>query len=886
MGKRDSDVALLRIKTYVCEVPSVVAQGVEQSVNGKKSNYVHIDETPDPKYCQIAWYALKCYYEFIQNSPENEPKILSRGKGWNDWHNSDSYQLGIDALNAASTVLQHFNYAPEWQKPVAEKLGELRALACSVAELISKSPSVHESYFVGDRVVTHDELSHTMHDNPNIFRCKVDWGCYWQERPEDTIALYRELMSSPVFCYLHQDLWLRPAERPRLVGWNEEDRRRIPAVWNDFLQGLQSSPDILLQLEGKAFALADADNDQKMGESFTNLFKSLIENRESLLTNNVEVLYLDWGAGAFVDGGGVVTDLKESLHHLYYSEYRPKLEAMDQEYWTKTIPNLQFSPVFQRQMQYLKDNKPYEFFEFAHLFETSSYSKAQAVAIQPLIAAYKSNLVVQSENASGIERGKLIGAIAQVGFLEGRVDRIPNPPAPQPRPPAPTEASASATVARTPIVAPVSAQSQEIVTNVLRIDKFLEIPLDSLGSNEVAGIIITAHHWVEGKLLLNLEYGAFIYSFDANGKWSGTRNATYPAFAVFDPKTKQWDVAGGAEVNIMSQNLFYYHHSTLWRGELFTSDGNQIKKYDFKTRQWQVLEISDGNNYELFTVNEHLYAANKSSVFEIVNDGKATRLMASSRRQPPVSALDTQDLGTPVLFEGPGHSLRLATQNKIFTWVNNDWREDADAPHSGRPPAILTNGLLFVSGGSYSEPARISRLTTESNAMETCLAQIIRSANVVSSSRPGTTTSHVPQSTWEMPTKFFVPRMPAIASHQSDLYLLMDHSESQDIINEQQHLIVGRKVVAKGGYHAELLCFSPNARLPQKLFLKFDDPNGCPPAGGSPGWMLATDDYLIFGLERSPLGFAPVPTETKESYKTGIWLLAASQLQQAIAAQK
>ena len=102
LGKRDSDCALVRIKTYVREVPPVMMPGAEMSVRGKRANYVHINEAPDPKYCEVTLYALKCYYDYIRASPDGGANLLSPGNGSNHWHNSDWYQVGIDALLAAA----------------------------------------------------------------------------------------------------------------------------------------------------------------------------------------------------------------------------------------------------------------------------------------------------------------------------------------------------------------------------------------------------------------------------------------------------------------------------------------------------------------------------------------------------------------------------------------------------------------------------------------------------------------------------------------------------------------------------------------------------------------------------------------------------------------
>ena len=201
--------------------------------------------------------------------------------------------------------------------------------------------------------------------------------------------------------YIHNDFWSRELQTPRLVAWNGEDQMRVPAVWNDFVQELGDSTNVLLRMEAKALQLADTSNEVTMSSVILPIcLKSVFANREALVANNVEVLYLGWGTGNLVGamvGNGIVTDTKESLQQLYNAEYEPKLEAMDQEYWNKTVPAGQFLSTFENQKDYLKANKPYDFMEFAQLFSLKYYSKAQALEIQPLVAAYKSNLVTQSQ---------------------------------------------------------------------------------------------------------------------------------------------------------------------------------------------------------------------------------------------------------------------------------------------------------------------------------------------------------------------------------------------------------------------------------------------------------------------------------------------------------
>jgi hypothetical protein len=172
--------------------------------------------------------------------------------------------LGLENLTIATRVLQQFNWSPEFYEPVADKLAELRAQSRTLAELLSRAPLVHDGYFVGNRKVKYDDLYH-FQEQPSIYELKVEGGCLWQEKPEDTLALYRELMASPVFRYLHERFWFRkgdsicslPRLPDRLVAWNNADQKRLPDLWQRFVTELKESPNVFLQMEARALRLAD-----------------------------------------------------------------------------------------------------------------------------------------------------------------------------------------------------------------------------------------------------------------------------------------------------------------------------------------------------------------------------------------------------------------------------------------------------------------------------------------------------------------------------------------------------------------------------------------------------------------------------------------------------
>jgi hypothetical protein len=458
------------------------------------------------------------------------------------------------------------------------------------------------------------------------------------------------------------------------------------------------------------------------------------------------------------------------------------------------------------------------------------------------------------------------------------------------------------------VVAPAApTNAPEAVTNVIMVSKFSPIPaeklipLDSSERIEYLHVTITAHHWFEGKLLLDYDYYAGIRWLDGKGKVMGGRNAGGSAIAILDPVAEQWEVIDCPKVEIQRENNFY-HRSILLHNQLFISNGGQIQQSDFQSKQWQALAVSDGNNYELFAINGHLYAASPDMIFEVLDGGKSIRILASTRRNPPVSALDMENLGTPTMFEGPNHSLRVCIAGKIFTWTGNDWHGDSTAPSASFQPEIIPDGLLFryADFGWPDLISSLSYLATETNVLELCLRQKISTQNNAASSgyQPGAKATPPPEPLWKLPPDASLAHLPAAAC-QSGLYLLMNHSEIQEIANDQ-HEVVQEKVVAKDGYNAALLCFSRGLSLPQKLFLKFEAEDGCPPAAGidpnpgggfpalPPAWMLATSNILFLGLEK-PRNSIPAFNQADRvgiGYTAGVWLLPISQIEPKIAAQK
>jgi hypothetical protein len=833
--------------------------------------YAYLDQPPDPQNIDRAIHALELYYDFSHSSPDGQPKILSRGKGWNDWHDSAWYQLGIGDLDAASRVLQNFNLASASQKAVADKLQELRALARKVAETISESPSVHDSYFVGNSIANHDRLSYVFENgNPNIFDCELNWSCFWQERPEDTLAVYRQLMSSPVFCYIHGDLWDRNVAHPPLVAWNEDDQKRIPALWSAFFDELNNSTNVLWQMEAQGLARAGATSDEMRHQAETKWWQLVRSHREELIANNVELFYLGWG---FIDN--------------------PETDAMDQEYWQKTVPRGQTEDAFEKQIEYLKNFTPYDWNRFNSVFSTMDYTKEQAAGLKPLVEAYKSNLLAgastQLQKITAQNNARWMDF-----YLGSEIDKILNPPPPGPLPPLPPAFSPAKATAQNPMtqkspvvsaapkaVPPVLMPAPKIPTNILTVKTFSRIPFEQL-SNDGSGIQIFAERWSEGKLLAGLEYHNYLYEFDANGNWRSTRNMTESAIAIFDPTKAAWEFVECPELPGGNLRIRSLEDDTaqliLFQGNLYSCVDGPLQKYDFQTQQWRTLEAPGADKSALSGVNHHLYAANDEAIFEIAGNG-TTRLLASTRRQPAITALDSLDNYHAIqLFAGPHDSLCASIGKEIYQWDGNDWH-DILTTAATRPPEIFDEAIIFrgISSPGSDDRSQLWIWNKGSSPPELSLVDKPKP-------HPGTVTSPFGRPRrqyltphWQSLDDEFLVSSPA-TFYQSNLYFFVDHSDIKDINGRQT-------VVEKDGYHAKLVCLSPDLAEPIVIPLKFDTGKGQPPserqAEASAPWLAMNSTFLdtTAHFSRDNLFFC-------QRNLDGVWSLPLSELDPAIMAQK
>jgi TolB-like protein len=921
LGKQDLDCALARVRAHLAGlspaaeyvhgtgyIPSQIPERPGEMLSDlefgrpiravavthylkqtRVGQYVVVNKPLNLEAVDRAVEALTLYADFSQTLGPGEPKL---GSPW--------YDLGVQALDETSRVLRDLHFVPEVQAGVADKLAELRRLARWTSAWMSASPSVRASYWYEDQAGIHDVLYHSLGEDNSLFKCQTRYGCFWQEQPEDCLALYCKLMSSAAFSYLHGDFVSRELQSPRLAAWSNEDRQRAPEVWRRFMLELNRSTNPICQIEARFLELADLTKEADLNPAIDALARSMTAQRDFLITNNVEVAYFHvegFGvAHALVSGcGGVVSDGIESAHRRLDSDYRKPLEAVREEFLRERVERGRIAKetaFFERQRQYLQKLTPYQLREFAETFPTFQYAKSNAAELLPLVVAYKSNLVAQVVGPTGLSAAQARNAIWRVGILEQDLRKVLDPAALPPVGALPANlpvtstqfaSNASPLFGRAatrvpPFTLPgprnqrAPAQTAEPLPDpaaaVLEARCFNPIPPTSLVGQKVGDIRLFAHRLHEDALVLDLCYSEYLpvpYGRDR----AVTETRVHYAVAVWQARAACWEVLAYPEgpFPLSASPLMAIDDADKllcerFDGALYFSGWDAMQKSDFQGKQWHKLVFPGQKRLRLFVVSGGLFAANEESIFEIANGGATTHILASCRRRPAASTLDALDtLGKVTLFPGPNRSLRALVADKIHVWNGHDWQESATLDPGTR--AEVFEDAVLLRSSAPRQPKRCWLLPFEQSLPELCLEQEEPTPHFgeLRPSYPAGRKAQTPApgTTWRCSPGLANILAPA-ATSGSNLCFFMEHAELTNAASKWA-------VAPKDGRHATLVCFARTAAEPVLLPLRFLPETGLLPnallATKLPGpfwqmnvWMGFTSEWLFIGQVNLPAVWA------------------------------
>ncbi|MEO7300281.1 MAG: hypothetical protein ABI042_17080, partial [Verrucomicrobiota bacterium] len=492
--------------------------------------------------------------------------------------------------------------------------------------------------------------------------------------------------------------------------------------------------------------------------------------------------------------------------------------------------------------------------------------------LQPLVLSYKSNLVTQLETLPPVNKGRLRSAKFQVDRLEAQVNSVLKPMALKTNSLVRQTQARPTNAPRATILSTAPPEPKfEPTTNAFVVNRFVKIPFERLTTN---GVKIFSHRYSEEKLLLDFRFEHMDEFYN---------RTPVAGAAIWDPKneTTEFVVYPPAEsyrgyVGSMFEEAESGLYAELHQGALYFADWAKIWKYDFKTRLWQKLPIPVQTLAQLFTVDGRLFAATGESIIELLDGGQGSRILASTRRRPSASLLDSfENLGKPVLFAGPNGSLRTYVGKNVYAWNGQNWSVGTEIPGSGAT-RIFADGVLFQME-SFRQSSQVWVFSKDQTNAELCLAEAywepgFSGAHSFNPTISGSAKSLRP--TWNDMQNISVVGRPATIVN-SNLYFYLDHATPTNDLSGHQTFI------EKDGRHANLVYLDHEFSKPTVVPLKFNSsrgpvPNSVTMKGGSGlPWFAPT--WIFFARENLFIG---------QSGTGGFWLVPLREIEAAFAPQK
>ena len=259
LGKKDIDTAIARIQAYGDNVALGTLPQVFKA-DTLRSGYLVAFKVPEVEKIKPLTRALEIFHQ-------NASMLLDPTNA-----DSEAAALGVQLLARTSGMLESFYFSAEARLGNEPELKALREGSREVIMDLTRQPLKPPT----DGFLMEDPQQ------------ALNW-LLWEEagmtseKPEDTLGLLHRLLESGY----------HPADLPRVVGWNWEDRKRVRTVLRQFVTETCASTNKSIQMEGMLQALLMTSDehleDRKRIEN--QLCDAMWENRD-LLFHDVEMASL------------------------------------------------------------------------------------------------------------------------------------------------------------------------------------------------------------------------------------------------------------------------------------------------------------------------------------------------------------------------------------------------------------------------------------------------------------------------------------------------------------------------------------------------------------------------------------------------------------------
>ena len=109
----------------------------------------------------------------------------------------------------------------------------------------------------------------------------------------------------------------------------------------------------------------------------------------------------------------------------------------------------------------------------------------------------------------------------------------------------------------------------------------------------------------------------------------------------------------------------------------FIAEGPQLRRLDTRTRKWTEFTLPSADGI-LYRVRDRLIFSAESGIFELLENGEKSRVLASVRRRPALTSLDSLETfgKPPPVVPGPNGSLRTLINGNAYRFEGGDWKAE------------------------------------------------------------------------------------------------------------------------------------------------------------------------------------------------------------------
>ena len=147
----------------------------------------------------------------------------------------------------------------------------------------------------------------------------------------------------------------------------------------------------------------------------------------------------------------------------------------------------------------------------------------------------------------------------------------------------------------------------------------------------------------------------------------------YAGWVRWERKSRRWSFM--AEMPIPHRTGILVHPSSRWLGDtLYVSLWDSLRRWSADGTELPAIRVPWQAPPVLFALHDRLYGMSQDAVYEIPTDGGDVRILASTRRRPATTPLDSiEKFEKPFLMEGPGESILALAGDRLHQWNGESW---------------------------------------------------------------------------------------------------------------------------------------------------------------------------------------------------------------------